>query len=320
MTRERNTIRAQIAGEVMALDMALAHELLAIDLDLVAASVAAGDRKPATFTAGADVRIEPGERFAVLRGVAVMPLRGVLTHGSTLYESWFGWSTYSGIEAAADQLASDADVTAVIVDANSPGGLVVGCEAAAIAVGRLAAVKPVHVLVNPTAASAAYMIASQATSITMTPGARVGSIGTVLETSAPVQASMDGEQRVIITSSHARAKRPDPMTDVGRAELQRYADEGEARFHAYVAAGRGIALEELTALLSVTDDPADGGASFEYEAALARRLVDGLETRSAFYDRIFAQHGLQPRRPATGGRSALAARAMAAAAQVVAAS
>lgn len=306
MTRERNTIRALIAGEVMALDMGRARELLAIDLD------AATPRQAAALEATSGLRIEPGERFAVLRGVAVVPLRGLLTHGSALYESWFGWATYSGIEDTADQLASDGDVTAVVLDVNSPGGMVTGCAAAAEAIARLRAVKPVHALVNPLASSAAYWIASQATTITMTPGSMVGSIGVAAEVSSPVQPGLDGDQRVIITSSHARAKRPDPMTEAGRTELVRFADEAEARFHAAIAAGRGIDPAELPALLSVTDDPADGGASFEFEAALARRLVDGRETRAAFYDRIFAQHGLQPRRPATGGRSAYAAQAAAA--------
>ncbi|NBE05937.1 S49 family peptidase [Rhodobacter sp. CCP-1] len=301
----------------MALDLRRAQDLLALDQG---DAMVAGLRRPAmALEANNGLRVEPGERFAVLRGVAVVPVRGILTHGSALYESWFGWATYSGIEDTAAQLAADADVTAVILDMNSPGGLVIGCEAAAEAIRSLRAVKPVHALVNPLAASAAYLIASQATSITMTPGALVGSIGTMTEVLQPVQPSLYGDQAFIITSSHARAKRPDPTTEVGRAELQRFADEAEARFHQAVSLGRGIALEELPALLSVTDDPADGGASYEFEAALARRLVDGRETRAAFYDRIFAQHGLQPRRPATGGRAALGAQAVAAAAKAIAA-
>jgi len=247
-----------------------------------------------------------------VRGVAVMPVRGVLTPNSEILERYLGWATYAGIEAACAEIAAAEDVGAAVLEIDSPGGLVMALNGAAAAVAALAAVKPVYVLVNPLAASAAYWLASQATSVSMTPGALVGSVGIMRESSVPVQPDMMGEQWNVHVSSHARAKWPDPRTESGRAEIQRSLDENEAEFHAMVARGRGIAPEALAQQLSVTGDPADGGAVFGAAQAIQRGLADTMETRAAFYDRVMAAHA--PRPAARPAARAFAAQAAAAAA------
>lgn len=316
MTRA-NTIGARIGGELLAMDIERGRGLLSMDWPKEAV---AGARFEA---AGTGLTVEPGEAYAVLRGVAVMPVRGMLTPSDGMLSRYLGWATYQGIEAACDELAASEEVMAVVLDMNTPGGLVLGLEAAGEAVARLAAAKQVLALVNPLAASAGYWIASQAGLVTMTPGAEVGSIGTAARVSQPVQPGLMGEQDFIIVSSHARAKRPDPTTEAGRAELQRFADEAEARFHAAIARGRGIDPAELPALLSVTDDPADGGATYGFEAARSRRLVDAQATRADFYKDVFDRYGLQPRAAgsarAGGTRSGMGRAAQVAAAQARAA-
>ena len=251
------------------------------------------------------------DRFAIARGVAVVPVRGVLTANTIEYERWFGWATYHGLAETLAHLAQSEDAAAIVLEIDSPGGYVYGLEAAAEAIAAAAAVKPVHALVNPLAASAAYWLASQAGEIVMTPGAVAGSIGVALMTAAYVQpGAASGAQIFEMTSRHARAKRPDASTETGRAELQRGLDDHEAAFHAAVAAGRKIPEGDLAARLSVSDDPQDGGAVFRAAEAIRRGLADRAETRAAFYDRVLA--GAAPR-PRPGSR-AFAARAAAAAA------
>ncbi|PTR18286.1 peptidase S49-like protein [Cereibacter azotoformans] len=161
--------------------------------------------------------------------------------------------------------------------------------------------KPVHALVSPLAASAAYWFASQATEIVMTPGAVAGSIGVALTAAAHVQPGANGAQIFEMSSRHARTKRPDASTEAGRAELQRSLDEAEAAFHAIPAA-------ELAARLSVTDDPQDGAAAFRAAEAIRRGLADRTETRAAFYARLTARTAPKSRSPSR----AFAARAAAA--------
>ncbi len=246
-------------------------------------------------------------------GVVVIPLRGILTPNSA-FATWMGWSTYHGIEAAARAAMNAEDVEAVVIDADSPGGLVNGCEAATVAVAALAAVKPVLVTVNPLAASAAYWIVSQATEISLTHGAEVGSIGVMAQAYQPVQPDIMGDQWAIVTSTHARGKRPDHTTPEGRAELQRLCDEVEERFHAAVAAGRGTTVERFRAAVSTTADLRDGGACFTGQDAIARGLADRVEAREDFYARILSTYPgeRQTAAPSVNRARGFAARAAAA--------
>ncbi|ANB35964.1 ClpP class serine protease [Rhodovulum sulfidophilum] len=291
------TIASLLGAAPLALDHDFGAGLLGLPLP---AAPAAG---PAL---SGPVEVARGERFAVARGVAVMPVRGVLTPNAEILERYLGWATFAGIEASCGALAAQEDVAAVVIEFDTPGGLVLGGAAAAGAIAALAAVKPVHALVNPLAASMGYHLASQCSEIAMTPGSLAGSIGIMRQAGWPVGPDRAGQQWQIFTSTHARAKLPNPETEAGRAEIRRDLDAHEAAFHADVARGRGIAPGDLAARLSVTDDPTDGGATFGPEAAIARGLADRAETRLAFYDRIFAAHAPRPAARRSSGRGHLA--------------
>lgn len=290
----RTDIRAMLAGAPTAIAAELARDMLAQSMPQ------ASDTRPATALAT--------ERFTVQRGLAVVPVRGILTPNSAILEYWFGWSTYFGLSETMAELADRSDVSAIALDVDSPGGLVIGCEGAAAAIAAAAAVKPVHAIASPMAASAAYWLTSQAQTIAVAPGAVVGSIGVACVASSVVGPDNWGEQRYELTSTHARAKRPDPGTPEGMTELRRSLDEAEALFHAAVSAGRSIPLDDLAARLSVTDDPRDGGAVFSGADALARGLADTVETRAAFYDRMFTTYGA-PVKSAASARFGAIARA-----------
>ncbi|MBN8189273.1 S49 family peptidase [Salipiger thiooxidans] len=303
------TVASFFAGAPLALSRAHGEALL--QMPVPAPGAEAGAR--ALSVGAMSLSLEPGERYAIHRNIAIVPISGLLTPNAFLLERWLGWSTYHGLEATFAELAANEDVAAIVALCDSPGGYVLGIAGAAAAVAAAAAVKPVHALVHPLAASACYHIASQATDITLTPGSVVGSIGCMQVSSAPVQPGMSGDQLFILSSSHARAKRPDPSTEEGRRESVRVLDAMEADFHAAVAAGRGIDLSELPARLSSTDDPADGGAIFWGAEAQARGLVDRLEDAPTFWARLGTAYAPRPAR--TAGR---AARAQAQAARALA--
>ncbi|CUH68679.1 Protease 4 [Thalassovita gelatinovora] len=306
-----DSIAARLGGQVVALDLSRSQAQLRQTWPVPGASI----EQPAEASAG-PVDVPRGERYGVSRRVAVMPIRGILTPDSAILEKYLGWATYQGIDAACAEIAANDDVAAIVIDMNSPGGLVLGLEGAARSIADLAAVKPVHVLVNPMAASAAYYLASQGSDITMTPGSEAGSIGTTRMSAWPVQPDVWGEQWGIHLSSHARAKNPDPTTDTGLTEIQRGLDEAEAQFLDAVARGRGIDRGALTSRLSVTGDEADGGAMFRAADAIGRGLADAEEARRGFYERVFSIYAPSP----TGGGSramARTAKARAAMAQAI---
>lgn len=308
----RSTIAAALNGAMTALCAEQAAPLLAAELPEAA--------RASGVASGADgqVQIEAGARFVVQRGVAIVPVRGLLTANMFAYERYMGWSTYHGLAETMALLAANDQVSAIVLEGDSPGGTVVGIEAATDAIAAAAAVKPVHALVNPTAVSAAYWLVSQATDITMTPGGQVGSIGIQYQGSAPVQAGTQGSQGFVFRSSNARAKNPDPSTEAGAALILARLDQYEATFHAAIVAGRGIPAGELTARISATDDPVDGGATFGFAQAQARGLADAQATRDAFYADMFDRYAPSAR-PTAARSGARAFGAMAAAAAAIAA-
>ncbi len=247
--------------------------------------------------------IARGERFAISRNVAVVPVKGLLTPNFFALERWLGWTTYQGLEDTLSQLANNEEVSAVLLEFDTPGGMVLGVEAANAAIAACAKVKPVHALVNPLCASAGYWLACASIEITATAGSLIGSIGTMRGAYAAEAPFYE------FRSSHAQAKNPDPTTNDGKAEIQNVLDLAEAKFHQAIATGRKIDLADLPARLSATDDVKDGGRAFEVAEARSRGLIDTVETRDAFYARIFAKYGPKPRASA---RRAMAAKAKAA--------
>lgn len=282
---------------------------VALDFERADAWCAHADMGRVSIGAG-----DGGERFAVQRGVAIVPVRGILSPNSEMMEQMMGWTTYHGLEQTCDMLAAADDVAAVVLEIDSPGGAVIGVQSATEAVARLAAVKPVHALVSPLAASAAYWIASQATDITMTPGSWVGSIGIAVSARSAVQPStMTGFQNFELRSSMAQGKNADLSTEEGRALMQAKIDEYEGIFHAAVAEGRGIPLADLPDRLSSDGDRMHGGGTFLPGEAINRGLADAVALRVTFYEGLLARFSSPPRRPI----GALSAQAKARAAAAV---
>ncbi|MCE8458390.1 S49 family peptidase, partial [Rhodovulum sulfidophilum] len=100
------TIASLLGAAPLALDRDFGAGLLGLPLP---AAPAAG---PAL---SGPVEVARGERFAVARGVAVMPVRGVLTPNAEILERFLGWATFAGIEASCGALAAQEDVAAVVI-------------------------------------------------------------------------------------------------------------------------------------------------------------------------------------------------------------
>ncbi|MEX5600950.1 S49 family peptidase [Pseudophaeobacter sp. C1-32P7] len=283
-----------------------------LGLDLPGQEVAA---LPSIQAAGEGITFERGQRFAIHRGIAYVPVNGILTPNSAVLERFLGWSTYHGLAETMAAITASDEVQAAALLFDTPGGSVVGIQAAIEAIRAAVLVKPVHALVNPLAASAGYWLASQCSDITLTPGGWVGSVGTMLTGAQPMQPGSGGDQVFIQTSAHAGAKRPDLSSEEGQRLSQIRLDQMEAEFLADVAEGRGIAAGDVPGRMSRTDSDADGGDVFWGQDAIDRGLADGQETLAEFLTRVAATYAPQPQ-PQTRRRSgAYLAKARAARAQ-----
>jgi ClpP class serine protease len=211
----------------------------------------------------------PPEPLAGGPDVAVIPIEGVMTERPDFRALLFGGgnTTYQSIMAGVAEAEADASVQSIeLAFGTAPGGNVNGLFPVMDAISN--ASKPVRATVRNLAASAAYMIASQASEgiTALNDGARVGSIGVVMEK------TLD-PNLVSIASTQAPKKAPDANTDEGRAAIREQVDASHAFLVGKIAAGRGITAEE------VNEKYGKGSVLFAQEA-LDAGMIDRIESKS----------------------------------------
>jgi capsid assembly protease len=231
-----------------------------------------------------------GPLAMVKDGVAIITIEGSLVNRGAWIGTDSGLVSYEGIAAQLRSVGNSADVRAVILDIDSPGGEATGMYAVAQLVAEVAKVKPVVAVVNDMAASAAYGIASAATEIVVSPTSMVGSIGVVL-----THIDRSGElaaKGVKTTLIYAGAHKVDghpfgPLSETVRADLQTEVAKFYDTFVGLVATGRGAKLTED--MVRATEARVFFGAE-----AVTRGLAD----RVASIDAVIAD--LKPSKPRGG--------------------
>lgn len=207
--------------------------------------------------------------------IAVIPVQGALM--SRTVRGYYG--TYPGMDSLRGQIrqqANDADVAAIVLDIDSPGGTVAGTMETAAEVKAAAAVKPVIAIANTLAASAAYWIGSQASEFVMAPSADVGSIGAmILHQDVSGMLEQWGIKMTMIRSEQSPLKNEanpfGALTDEAGAFLQARANEAGAEFIKAVASGRRVTQTK------VKEDFGQGRV-YGAREALARGMVDRIAT------------------------------------------
>lgn len=188
--------------------------------------------------------------FRLVDGVAVIPVEGDLVHKLGDLDPWCGMTGYDGISYKLLEAAADPDALGIMVNVDSPGGMVDGCAACGDVIARVRKIKPVWASLSDNAYSAAYWLASQCDRILMPRTGGVGSVG-VVTLHADHSRSLDAEG-VTVTVIHAGAHKADghPFAPLDKDVLASITAELEAlrlQFSAAVAAGRGMAVEAVLA-------------------------------------------------------------------------
>lgn len=178
-------------------------------------------------------------------GAATIPVRGVL-----LARGWSWFMTYEDIGAAVALAVEDSNVKSVVLDIDSPGGEVEGCFDLVDKIFALRGKKPITAIVNESAYSAAYAIASAADKIYMPRTAGVGSIGVICEhwdySELLKQAGI--AVTAIFAGSHKNDFSPwEPLTDEQKGWLQKWVDASYAIFVSAAARNRGMSEEKVRA-------------------------------------------------------------------------
>lgn len=256
--------------------------------DMVAAEDGDFDRRQAIAEKYAKPLIVPGGRGG--KATAVVSMRGV-----ALYDVEYQPLAFSTqrLEQTVSALTQDPEIGAIILDVDSPGGLVTGVPEAADAIFRARQTKKVGAIVNPLAASAAYWLASQASEIVAVPSGYVGSIG-VFMLHADCSGLME-EVGVAWTFIHAGENKVEgnsfePLSESARAFFQSEVDTVYRNFLSAVARGRDVTSAKVEAEFGQ-------GRTFMAEKAKRLGMVDRLATPSAALARFgVVQPGTDTRR------------------------
>lgn len=237
---------------------------------------------PDAYTTAVGQRGKGGYR--VVDGIAVLDVFGILAHRATLQADSSYVEGYETIAKRIDAALADREVAAIVLNIDSPGGEVSGAFQLAGQILNARAIKPIHAVAGDLAASAGYLIASAAQSVSVSPSGQVGSIG-VVTCHVDMSRALD-KAGYTVTPIYAGAHKVDgipyaPLPDDVATRMQADIDHYYAMFVDAVAAARpnltSRAIRATEAALYI------GGK------AVAAGLADRVETPDQLLSRLAAE-------------------------------
>lgn len=197
-------------------------------------------------------------------GTAIIPVIGSLVGRGGWLNAMSGVQSYENIKHALGAAVEDKSIKTIVLDIDSPGGEAVGAFETADAVRAAAAKKEVIAVATGLCCSAAYAIASAASTIITTKSSVIGSIGVVM-LHADYSHALH-ERGVVPTLIHAGKRKTDgtpykPLTDDVKASLKAEVEKFNSLFVATVAEGRkSLTAEAILAMEAGTYIGADAVA------------------------------------------------------------
>jgi signal peptide peptidase SppA len=182
---------------------------------------------------------------------------------------WFADSDYAAIRAGIKRGLADPSVRTIDLVVDSPGGSVLGLPETADVIHAANRVKPVRAFVTGIAASAAYWLASQASTIVLTPSGEVGSVG-VLDISVDISKALEssGVKVNAVSSTPEKIERAPfvPLSDDARTHMQANVGRWYSDFLGTIRRGRGARVS--------ASGNYGGGRMLSSREALSTGLVD----------------------------------------------
>ena len=218
-------------------------------------------------------------QYDILKGAAIIPIKGIISKNPTVFSFFFSGTSTKKVARLIEEALNNRDVTAIVLDIDSPGGTVDGTQELAEFIFDRRGQKPIVTFTDGMVASGAYYIGAAADKIfisgDMPP---VGSIGVV--TSHIDYSKMDERCGIKETEIYAGkykriASYVEPLSNEGREYLQDQVDYIYSIFVNDVAKYRNVSVD------TVLKDMADGQI-FIGRQALDAGLVDGVST----FDRL----------------------------------
>jgi signal peptide peptidase SppA len=232
----------------------------------------------------ASTRVATRSSNAAPSGVVTVPLTGVLTPQGSFFEFLFGGAMggLAGFRAAFGEAVASDDVSAVVIDVDSPGGMAdMVPETAAFVRSARGQGKPIVAVSDTKMLSGAYWIASQADEIVVTPSGYAGSIGAYrVHTDVSGALEQEGVRVTYVSAGKHKVagNQSEPLAGEALKQWQEDVDDVYSRFVEDVAAGRGTTAAKVRA-----------GYGEGRSLNATRALSEGLADRIATFDDVIVE-------------------------------
>lgn len=190
----------------------------------------------------------PARSYQVTNGIAVLAVSGTLVSKTRSLQPYSGMTGYNGIIARLQQAISDPGVDGILLDMDTPGGMVSGAFDCADIIARMRDIKPVWALANDMNCSAGQLIASAASRRLVTQTARTGSIGVMMAHSnyGAVLKTNGVEVTLIYSGDHKVDGNPyEKLPKDVRADFQTRIDATRQMFAEKVSAYTGMSVQAV---------------------------------------------------------------------------
>lgn len=174
--------------------------------------------------------------------IAVIHIDGPLANRNSWEAIWYGEDTYQAIGEAFDAAVADADVNGIVLEIDSPGGIVNGVSDLAAKIYNARGSKAYGVVAHTSGemCSAAYWIGSSCEKVYASDNASLGSIGVLCVFKKTKEDSV-----TVLRSSLSPHKAPSPDTAEGRSQIEKELDDLATVFIGTVAKNRGESFETV---------------------------------------------------------------------------
>jgi len=242
MSKNKSII--QVAGRIINTPLLIHADTLNTILGLINRHAGLHISVPGKEAALQTARPGTGLNLPPPEAIAVITVHGVLSYrADELMEWFFGDSSYETIREEFRAAVNDPAVKAIVLDVDSPGGEVSGCFDLVDEIYQARGTKPVYAVVNETAFSGAYAIASAAETVYLSRTAAAGSIGVI--TVHLDQSKFDEKMGAKYTLVYAGAHKADfsshaPLSPEALAVAQGMINDAYEIFVKTVARNRGM--------------------------------------------------------------------------------
>ncbi|WP_333497512.1 S49 family peptidase [Kluyvera sp. CHPC 1.2972] len=231
-----------------------------------------------------DMEPKPARSYQVTNGIAVLPVSGTLVSKTRALQPYSGMTGYNGIIARLQQAISDPGVDGILLDMDTPGGMVAGAFDCADIIARMRDIKPIWALANDMNCSAGQLIASAASRRLVTQTARTGSIGVMMAHSnygAALKTS-GVEVTLIYSGEHKVDGNPyEKLPKEVRADFQARIDATRQMFAEKVAGYTGMSVQAV-----LDTEAAVFSGQESVDNGLAEQLVNNMDALNVMRDAI----------------------------------